>query len=175
MKGSKTSEEKPSLGCHRRLLDGVTCCLSIADALLTPPQNKLRKSQEYEKRMERHFAESAVLQADAFSCTTPKLFQAPRKACLPSSRAAFLLLKAEKESIETRLVSLFDLYSPLQPAGYTPLPFTTNRPKFGTASRKKSASHPCYPRHPWSITALSEFSAAKSPRLRVSPSPLLHP
>ena len=143
-------------------------------AFLVSPQNISKKSQGYEKTLNRSFAQMAVMPSDAFSCTTPTFIQATRKACLPSRRASFLLLKAEKQFRKTRQVSVSELYPPLQPAGNTPLDFTTNRSQSATVSRRKVASHPRHPRHPWSSSAFLAFSAAKSsPRLRVFPSPRL--
>jgi len=191
LKKPKTIQEKPSSGRHQRLLTSVNRWLLVPDASRLQPENKLRnsqacfpslrcedpgwaflvapqnppkKSQDYEKRPPRHFTQPAVMQSDAFSCTTPKFIQATRKACLPSRRAAFLLLKAEKVSRESPLVALFDLSLPPQPAGYTRFPFTANRSQSDAVSRRKPA------RHPWLIygspCACPLLSA--SDRLRVS-------
>lgn len=136
-------------------------------------QKVSRKSQEYKKRPPRHFAQIPAMQSVAFSCTTQKLIQATSKACLTSRRSALLPLKAEKESRKTHSVSLSDLYPTLQPAGYTPLPFTTTGQRSGAGSRRSPAPHLRHPRHPWLISAPFAFSAAKSqscasPCLRVS-------
>jgi hypothetical protein len=137
-------------------------------AFLVMPQKAAKKSQEYEEKPPCHFSQSAVMQADAFSCTPPNFIQATRKACLPTRRAALFLLKSEKESRKNPLVSLFNLYPSAQVVVISELPFSSTHPTFATVRRKIEAlSHPRHPRHPWPIAASSAFSAVKPSPLSV--------
>jgi len=51
----------------------------VGRAFLVAPQKVAKKSQDYKKRLPRHFAQIVALQLDAFSCTTPKFIQATNK------------------------------------------------------------------------------------------------
>ena len=157
--------------CPPEILESTNKSLrqAVGWAFLIPPQKEAKKSQENEKTPSRTFAQLLVLQSDTSSCTTQKIIQATRKACLPSVQGALLLLQSEKEPRRTAQVSLFDLCPSPQTPGHESLAFTTASVKSATVSKRNAVPQP------WPIFVLFALSAAKSPCLRVSLSPRLPP
>jgi hypothetical protein len=96
----------------------------------------------------------------------------------PSDLGWLVPLGLQELSRKSMLVSLSDLYPLGQIIGNQQVTFARNARKSGRGNEKitrKSQFPPRHPHHPWSISALSAFSAVKSPRLRASPSPRLSP